>query len=405
MNPIKRTVSVPQLAQMLRQLSALRATASQQLLVQKVWLGFDVHNLVQQSGLYRCADFYRLAERLGYKKQVTVLIDLIVRSGGFTVGVCPKSDHNRYGVLWFASPVFFNESELKRAIDARQEAGSLPLEPTTMNSNEVDSMFYGGLWDFTPKTTPDLGLYDSIINYTGANNIILSGGRSLRPAAFNDGGGTLLNDNVNADPNQAPINHNPSTINRKGNSPFKMPPINVREQEVDRFIEELRQSPTHGKLFLNLQMSLMKPMKNGIEQHSVEHFTKEQAKEIIRALMYDQIKPYFLEQPDFFRYSSFTSRKAWLQNLIYSRFGQKLMAAARKTCKARWNRDKRKQEAQQAANIRNNRPLSPHEWMENDIRYYDDPEEGTLIIPSDAPPRPSSDAIWDKFRSMWVYGL
>ena len=414
MTPIKRTASVPQLAQMLRQLSALRATATQQLLVLKIWLGYDVNNVVQQSGLYRCADFNRLAERLGYKKQIPVLIDLIVKSGGFTVGLCERNDRNRYGVLWFASPLFFDERELERAASARCDAGTLPLEAMPMTSQQVESMYYGGLWDCAPGITPNSGLYDSILNYTGANNIVLSGRRPLRPAAPSGSGGASFNDNDNDTlryDNCHPVtNDNDKSSPRTCPEPvegsstkksFVMPSATIREQEVDRFIEEIRHSEVHGKIFVNLKLSLIKPMKNGIEQHNVEHFTDEQAREIIRVLMYDHVKPYFMEQQDFFRYSSMTSRKAWLHNLLYSRFGQKLMAAARKTCKARWNRNKRRQEAEVAANVRNNRPLSPFEWMEDNVRYYDDPDEGVICIPPDAPARPSATAIWNKFSSAW----
>lgn len=422
MTPIKRTASVSQLAQMLRQLSALRATANQQMLVLKIWMGFDVNNLVQQSGLYRCADFNRLSERLGYKKQLNVLIDLIVKSGGFTVGLCARNDRNRYGVLWFASPLFFDERALEQTALARADAGTLPIEAVQMTNTEVEAMYYGGLWDFSnsinhkpssinpqdsPQNTPNSGLYDSILNYTGANNIVLSGRRPLRPAAPSGNGGAssvevngsgLMVYGNHPDDDQS-INHKPSPINPPKS--FVMPSATIREQEVDRFIEEIRHSEVHGKIFVNLKLSLIKPMKNGIEQHNVEHFTDEQAREIIRVLMYDHVKPYFMEQQDFFRYTSITSRKAWLQNLLYSRFGQKLMAAARKTCKARWNRNKRRQEAETAINIRNNRPLSPHEWMEDNIRYYDDPDEGIISIPPDAPTRPSSSALWNKFSSAW----
>lgn len=410
MTPIKRTASVPQLAQMLRQLSALRATATQQLLVLKIWMGFDVNNVVQQSGLYRCADFNRLAERLGYKKQIPVLIDLIVKSGGFTVGLCDRSDRNRYGVLWIASPLFFDERELEQCATKRSEAGTLPLEPMLMSSQQVDSMYYGGLWDFTPGNTPNSGLYDSILNYTGANNIVLSGRRPLRPAAPSGSGGAFSNDddspkgydNDNCSSQKVIVGEAASSsASSSSKKSFTMPPAKFREQEVDRFIEEIRRSEVHGKIFVNLRLSLVKPMKNGIEQRNVEHFTDEQAREIIRVLMYDHVKPYFMEQQDFFRYTSMTSRKAWLQNLLYSRFGQKLMAAARKTCKARWNRNKRRQEAETAANVRNNHPLSPFEWMEDNTRYYDDPEEGIISIPSEAPARPSSTAIWNKFSNSW----
>ena len=44
------------------------------------------------------------------------------------------------------------------------------------------------------------------------------------------------------------------------------------------------------------------------------------------------------------------------------------------------------------------------EWKDadKDIRYYDDPIDGKVEIPADAPPRPSDEAIWNVLSQKWV---
>lgn len=39
---------------------------------------------------------------------------------------------------------------------------------------------------------------------------------------------------------------------------------------------------------------------------------------------------------------------------------------------------------------------------DKDIRYYDDPIDGKVEIPADAPPRPSDEAIWNVLSQKWV---
>ena len=52
---------------------------------------------------------------------------------------------------------------------------------------------------------------------------------------------------------------------------------------------------------------------------------------------------------------------------------------------------------------RQNRPLSPHEWTDSATRQrcYEDPVEGVLVLPYDAPPRPTAAARWNPLRHGW----
>ena len=52
---------------------------------------------------------------------------------------------------------------------------------------------------------------------------------------------------------------------------------------------------------------------------------------------------------------------------------------------------------------RNNHPLSEFEWTdkESGLRFYDDPLEGMVNIPDDAPPRPGAKAEWNVLSGEW----
>ena len=52
---------------------------------------------------------------------------------------------------------------------------------------------------------------------------------------------------------------------------------------------------------------------------------------------------------------------------------------------------------------RSNHPLGEFEWSDPATRqrYYDDPEEGLVAIPCNAPPRPTKNARWNVLRKAW----
>ena len=59
---------------------------------------------------------------------------------------------------------------------------------------------------------------------------------------------------------------------------------------------------------------------------------------------------------------------------------------------------------EQRQKAREYRPLSPFEWMdaERQIRYYDDPLDGKVELPANAPPRPSETAVWNILSCEWI---
>lgn len=83
-----------------------------------------------------------------------------------------------------------------------------------------------------------------------------------------------------------------------------------------------------------------------------------------------------------------------------TRHGQSLMEQA----VARLSSELSKGLEEKRRKLREFRPVSPFEWKDagTDIRYYDDPIDGKVEIPADAPPRSSDEAIWNVLSQKWV---
>ena len=129
------------------------------------------------------------------------------------------------------------------------------------------------------------------------------------------------------------------------------------------------------------------------------NYTRPRALNTLIILVNDLLIPYFDSQPRFAK-TSHAGRTIWLQNLIKSRHGDTLMQQATQKLSATLLRGMENQRKKR----REFRPVSPFEWKdaEKNIRYYDDPLDGTVEIPNDAPPRPGENAIWNILSCEWV---
>lgn len=128
-------------------------------------------------------------------------------------------------------------------------------------------------------------------------------------------------------------------------------------------------------------------------------YTRPKALQGLVILVNQFLIPYFDADPRFSR-NSHTGRIIWLQNLMKTRHGQSLM----KQAIARLSSELSKNLEEKRRKLREFRPISPFEWKEpdKDIRYYDDPIDGKVEIPEDAPPRPAHTAIWNVLSEKWV---
>lgn len=137
-----------------------------------------------------------------------------------------------------------------------------------------------------------------------------------------------------------------------------------------------------------------------INRIAADHnYTRPQALQGLVILVNQFLIPYFDSDPRFFK-NSHTGRIIWLQNLMKTRHGQSLMEQA----VARLGSELSKDLEEKRRKLREFRPVSPFEWKDPDkgIRYYEDPIDGKVEIPENAPPRPTDAAIWNVLSEEWV---
>jgi hypothetical protein len=135
-------------------------------------------------------------------------------------------------------------------------------------------------------------------------------------------------------------------------------------------------------------------------QHQEPGLPREEACADVVHLVNELLIPHFIAQEKFLRMKH-NGRLAWLRNLLKTAHGRELLKKA-----ADAGRQRRLQQKQQAlAEVKqNNRPLSPYEWTDPNtgIRFYEDPTEGLVTIPKEAPARPSEDSFWNVIQKKWI---
>lgn len=129
------------------------------------------------------------------------------------------------------------------------------------------------------------------------------------------------------------------------------------------------------------------------------NYTRPRALQTLVILVNQFLIPHFNADPRFSR-NSHAGRIIWLQKLMKTRHGQSLMEQA----VARLSSELSKDLEEKRRKLREFRPVSPFEWKDagTDIRYYDDPIDGKVEIPENAPPRPVETAIWNVLSKEWI---
>lgn len=132
--------------------------------------------------------------------------------------------------------------------------------------------------------------------------------------------------------------------------------------------------------------------------------TPEQAHELLLLMIDKELAPHFARDRQFMsphRIKDPSQRIYQIKNYIKKYSTDMATRSYRQWLKQ--NAEKERAAAQLATQQRRQqRPISPHEWQEPDgSRYYDDPADGLMLIPADAPPRPSAEAHWNKFAKKW----
>ena len=163
------------------------------------------------------------------------------------------------------------------------------------------------------------------------------------------------------------------------------------QEEGKKFFHEINIRPTEKAEVLEPLIRFFQQQEAGVP--------REEACVDVVYLVNELLIPHFIAQEKFLKMKH-NGRLAWLKNLLKSAHGKELMKRA-----AEAGRQRRvlKQQKEQIEVILNNRPLSPYEWTEpkSGIRFYEDELEGRVMIPADAPPRPSDTAFWNVIQKSW----
>lgn len=144
------------------------------------------------------------------------------------------------------------------------------------------------------------------------------------------------------------------------------------------------------------KMRIFTPLIDGFQQK--EGLAREDACANLVYLVNELLVPYFASQERFMK-STHVGRLCWLSNLLKSAGGLRMLKDAADAG--------RRQRVQNLADMRseqrNNHPLCEFEWTdkESGLRFYDDPLEGMVNIPDNAPPRPGAGAEWNVLSGKW----
>ena len=187
-----------------------------------------------------------------------------------------------------------------------------------------------------------------------------------------------LHANLHGGSNNIINNHSPSEVNPS--------------EEGRKFFHEINANPAE-------KAEVLQPLIAWF-QHQEQGLPREEACADVVHLVNELLIPHFIAQEKFLRMKH-NGRLAWLRNLLKTAHGRELLKKA-----ADAGMQRRLSQRQQAlAEVKqNNRPLSLYEWMDPNTgtRFYEDPAEGLVTIPKEAPPRPSEDSFWNVIQKKWI---
>lgn len=187
-----------------------------------------------------------------------------------------------------------------------------------------------------------------------------------------------LHANLHGGSNNIINNHSPTEVNPS--------------EEGRKFFHEINANPAE-------KAEVLQPLITWF-QHQEPGLPREEACADVVHLVNELLIPHFIAQEKFLRMKH-NGRLAWLRNLLKTAHGRELLKQA---ADAGMQRRLSQRQQAQAEVKQNNRPLSPYEWMDPNTgtRFYEDPAEGLVTIPKEAPPRPSEDSFWNVIQKKWI---
>ena len=348
---LKQSVSISETQKMIHQWKAKGITDSATLKLLDLYLGLTPYMTAE--GIYPMRNLYQICQSMK-TTHTTTLLENIRKCCSFGL----IWNENRTHLLGFYSPLWCDG--LKNA--SAQAAGSVAELTVPVAS---------------PATTA--------ANQATTNNSVLYNINNIIPPEDSRKGysaGNGVRNTEETDSRKTPSEIPAETPDGGKTSPALSPATD--------FFHRLNTSPEE-------KQRVLVPLINSIA--TSHHYTRPRALQGLIILVNQFLIPYFDSDPRFSRVSH-TGKIIWLQNLMKTRHGQSLMGQAIARLGSELNKDLEEKHRK----LREFRPVSPFEWKESDknIRYYDDPIDGKVEIPENAPPRPAETAIWNVLSKEWV---
>lgn len=355
---LKQTVSIGETQKMIHQWKARGVKDSIVTKLLDLYLGMPAYMNAQ--GVYPLCNFYDIRLSLRFACTTTLLTAV---KGCQSFGLVWDETHTK--IIAFYSPLWFRKEEETPQDSAQKTPQEMPQEMPQETPQKMPQKM--------PQEMPQDSAFDNNIIYN-INNIYPpedsregypAGNEARNPAA--EGG------------EKAPSEIPPETPGGEKNS-----------SPAAEFFHRLNATPEE-------KQQVLVPLIDHIA--AAHHYTRPRTLQGLVILVNHFLIPHFDAIPRFAQ-TSHTGRIIWLQNLMKTRHGQGLVGQAI----ARLGKELTRGLEEKRRKLREFRPVSPFEWKDpdNGIRYYDDPIDGKVEIPRDAPPRPTETAIWNVLSHEWV---
>ena len=363
---LKQNISICEIQKMIHQWKARGISDSACLKLLDLYLGLPPYMTAE--GIYPLRNFYQISQSLK-TTHTTILLENIRKCGTF--GLVWDENHSK--LLGFYSPLWQQVQKKGTAQNTDSVAGSA----TTVAS---------------PATTAaNLATADNNILYNINNNISPSEN-------------SLENSLENSSENLSEIPSEISLENLSENPSKNLSEIPLENPDGTPHGDEAPKASSSAKEFFHRinanpkeKQAILVPIIDRIATD--RNYTRRRALDALVILVNEFLIPHFDAQSTFAK-TSHNGRIIWLQNLIKTRYGEKLIQQAAQ----KLGETLLKNLAERRKKLREFRPVSPFEWKDadKDIRYYDDPIDGKVEIPADAPPRPCDTAIWNILSKEWM---
>ena len=363
---LKQNISICEIQKMIHQWKARGISDSACLKLLDLYLGLPPYMTAE--GIYPLRNFYQISQSLK-TTHTTILLENIRKCGTF--GLVWDENHSK--LLGFYSPLWQEVQKKGTAQNTDSVAGSA----TTVAS---------------PATTAaNLATADNNILYNINNNISPSEN-------------SLENSLENSSENLSEIPSEISLENLSENPSKNLSEIPLENPDGTPHGDEAPKASSSAKEFFHRinanpkeKQAILVPIIDRIATD--RNYTRRRALDALVILVNEFLIPHFDAQSTFAK-TSHNGRIIWLQNLIKTRYGEKLIQQAAQ----KLGETLLKNLEERRKKLREFRPVSPFEWKDadKDIRYYDDPIDGKVEIPADAPPRPCDTAIWNILSKEWM---